>query len=159
YCAAARTIWPWAKRVKLTYWMLRHRVRTPLTRTDEEVESALSYIATTAEEARSATAFPTKVSASCVHCDHRIQCDAFAEAVRGKRDFVCADLADLDAVAKEREEVAALGKILAARKKELETVLKVHLKAAPELSLAGTRYRMVNTTRSTSYPLERTLDA
>jgi putative RecB family exonuclease len=65
-------------------------------------------------------------------------------AQAGKREFLCEDLADLEAVAREREEVARLAKALYARKEELEDILKAHLKEQDELVLGGVRYRMFN---------------
>jgi hypothetical protein len=74
----------------------------------------------------------------------------------GTRHFVCDDLENLEAVAKEREEVAKLVKILHVRKDELEDILKTQLKSKAELVLGGVRYRMFKTT-SQEYRLEPTL--
>jgi len=52
--------------------------------------------------------------------------------------------------------VARLAKVLYARKRELEDVLKAHLEDHDELVLAGVRYRMFNTTKL-EYPFEPTL--
>lgn len=49
-----------------------------------------------------------------------------------------------------------LAKVLYARKKELEDVLKTHLEDRDELVLAGVRYRMFNTAQL-SYPFDATL--
>jgi RecB family exonuclease len=156
YAAAAKRLWPWAKRVKLTYWLLRYGLRQETSRTDEALENALAYVEMLGRKTETATEFPPRLSTSCVHCDHRQQCPAYADALRGKREFQCEDLSDLEAVAREREEVATLAKALYARKEELEDVLKTHLKDQDELVLAGVRYRMFTTT-SHDYPLEPTL--
>ena len=59
-------------------------------------------------------------------------------------------------MAREREEVARLAKLLYARKSELEGVLKTHLAERDELVLAGVRYRMFNVTK-VEHPLARTV--
>lgn len=45
----------------------------------------------------------------------RQQCPAYAEALTGKRDVICESTDSLEAVAREREEVARLAKALYAR--------------------------------------------
>jgi putative RecB family exonuclease len=144
------------KKVKLTFWMLRHGVHQETVRTEEQLTDALVYVETLGRQMEAATEFPARLNANCSYCDHRQHCDAYADALRGKREFVCEDPGDLEAVAREREEVARLAKALYARKEELERILKAHLKERDELVLAGVRYRMFNTT-SLDYPLEPTL--
>lgn len=156
YHLAARQLWPWAKKVRLTFHMLRHGVRLRTERTVDQLEAAVAYVETLGAMTEEATEFPARLNTNCVYCDHRSQCPAYADALKGKRDIICEDTADLEAVAREREEVAQLAKVLYARKKELEDVLKAHLEDHDELVLAGVRYRMFNTTRL-DYPLEPTL--
>jgi len=156
YAAAAKRLWPWAKKVKLTFLMLRHGVRQETTRTEEQLADALTYVETLGRQTETATDFPPRLNLNCSYCDHRKRCPAYAEALKGKRDFICESVDDLTAVAREREEVARLSKALYARKAELEDVLKAHLKHQDELVLGGVRYRMFTTT-SIDYPLEPTL--
>jgi hypothetical protein len=66
------------------------------------------------------------------------------------------DESDLEMVAREREEVARLAKILYSRKEELDGILKGRLRESDQLVLAGVRYRMFNTT-SHEYQLESTV--
>lgn len=156
YEHAVRQLYPWAKTVKLTFWMLRHGVRIQTSRTADQLEAALRYIATLGEQTESAKEFPARLNPNCIYCDHRHDCPAYADALAGKRASVAKDMNDLASVAKEREEVARLSKILDARKRELETTLKAHLADNQELSVGGVRYSMLNVT-STRYPLEETL--
>ncbi|HMA95983.1 MAG TPA: PD-(D/E)XK nuclease family protein [Polyangiaceae bacterium] len=156
YEVAARRLWPWVKHVKLTFWMLRHSIRQSTSRTPEQLEAALTYVAALGAQTEKATEYPARLNLNCCYCDHRKACPAYEEALKGKRVFECDDLTNLEDVAKEREEVAALAKILHARKDELESVLKTQLKEKPELVLAGKRYRMFKT-ESAEYPLERTV--
>jgi RecB family exonuclease len=156
YEVAVRRLWPWAKKVKLTFWMLRHGVRQETTRTEEHLADALAYVETLGRQTETATEYPARLNSNCSYCDHRKQCPAYADALKGKREFIVEDLADLEGVAREREEVARLAKALYARKEELEDILKAQLKERDELVLGGVRYRMFATT-SLDYPLEPTL--
>ncbi len=156
YHVAAQRLWPWAKKVKLTFWMLRHGVRQETTRTEEQLADALAYVETLGRQTETATEYPARLNTNCSYCDHRKQCPAYADALKGKREFIVEDLADLEGVAREREEVARLAKALYARKEELEGILKAQLKERDELVLGGVRYRMFATT-SLDYPLEPTL--
>lgn len=156
YEVAVRRLWPWAKKVKLTFWMLRHGVRQETTRTEEQLADALAYVETLGRQTETATEYPARLNTNCSYCDHRKQCPAYADALKGKREFIVEDLADLEGVAREREEVARLAKALYARKEELEDILKAQLKERDELVLGGVRYRMFATT-SIDYPLEPTL--
>ena len=108
YEVAVRRLWPWAKKVKLTFWMLRHGVRQETTRTEEQLADALAYVETLGRQTETATEYPARLNTNCSYCDHRKQCPAYADALKGKREFLCEDLADLEAVAREREEVARL---------------------------------------------------
>ena len=157
YHLAARQLWPWAKRVRLTFDMLRHDLRMTTERDEEQLAAAVAYVETMGRMTEEAREFPARLNANCVYCDHRQDCPAYGAALQGQRSVICEDTGDLELVAREREEVARLSKILYARKQELEDVLKAHLDAHDELVLAGVRYRMFNAA-SKSYPLERTLE-
>lgn len=156
YHLAARKLWPWAKNVELQFHMLRHGVRINTRRTEEDLQAARAYVETLGVQTETAADYPARLNSNCIYCDHRQQCPAYAAAVQGERELICEDLEDLEAVAREREEVARLAKILGARKAELEKVLRAHLENIDQLDLGGVRYRMFNTTR-TEYPLEQTL--
>ncbi len=157
YETAVRRIWPWAKNVKLTFDMLRHGIRQQTERTSEQLDAALRYVETMGRMTEEATEFPARLNPNCIYCDHKQGCPAYAEALAGKREFICEDLEDLEAVGREREEVARLAKILYARKSELERVLKAQLKDQDELVLGGVRYTMFSSTKKT-HPLESTIE-
>ncbi len=157
YHLAAQELWPWARKVRLTFWMLRHGLRQTTERTDEDIDGTRRYVDTLGTTITKAREFPAKLNSNCIYCDHRQHCPAYADALQGKREFICEDTSDLEAVAKEREEVARLAKVLYARKGELEGVLKTALKDQDELVLGGVRYTMFKTSKS-DYPLDRTLE-
>jgi putative RecB family exonuclease len=157
YEIAVRQKWPWVKTVKLRFDMLRHGVRLSTTRTQAELDSALKYMETVGRMTEEATDYPAKVGAQCVHCDHRTHCPSYSEALTGKTTPLGADPEDLEAVAREREQVANLAKIMYARKSELEGILKAHLQEHDELTLAGVRYSLAATTSSITYPAKKVL--
>ena len=157
YHLAARQLWPWAKKVKLTFHMLRHDIRMVTARSQEQLDAAIKYVESMGEQTETADEFPARLNHNCIYCDHKAECPVYADALQGKRDFICEDLTDLEAVAKEREEVAQLAKVLYARKSDLEAVLKTHLEENDELVLGGVRYKMFNTTK-VEHPLGETLD-
>jgi RecB family exonuclease len=157
YEIAVRRMWPWAKKVRLTFAMLRHGVRMTTTRTEEQLTAALRYAETIGRMTEEATDFPARVSGNCVYCDHRAHCSAYADALSGRRAVLGADPDDLEAIAREREEVARLAKIMYARKSELEGVLRQHLQGEDSLVLAGMRYSLTPTTSGVAYPTSKTL--
>jgi RecB family exonuclease len=140
YALAAKELSPWVKKIKLTFWMLRHGIRMSTERTAEELAGVRRYVETMGTMIEQATEFPARINSHCVYCDHKRHCWAYAGALKGNREFLCEDTADIEAVAKEREEVANLAKVLYARKSELD----------------GVRYKMFNTTKL-EYPFEATL--
>ncbi|MBK8009818.1 MAG: PD-(D/E)XK nuclease family protein [Deltaproteobacteria bacterium] len=156
YHLAAQELWPWAKKVRLTFWMLRHGLRQTTERTADDIEGTRRYVETLGTTINKAREFPAKLNSNCVYCDHRKHCPTYADALQGKREFICEDNGDLEAVAKEREEVARLAKVLYARKGELEGVIKTALKEHDQLVLGGVRYTMFKTSK-TEYPLDRSL--
>ena len=157
YFMAARQLWPWAKNVRLAFSLLRHGIRMETVRTEEQLAAARDYIVSLAEQTEKATAFPARLNPNCIYCDHRRQCPAYREALEGKVEMVCEDPKDLQAVARERERVAHLAKILYARKSELENILKAQLADRDVLEVAGMVYQMSRTTQA-SYPVAATLD-
>jgi predicted NBD/HSP70 family sugar kinase len=122
-----------------------------------QLEGARRYVETIGHKSEDARDYPPRPNPNCVHCDHRAHCPAYASDVAGVRHVVCDDLDDLELVAREREEVARLSKVLAARKQELEAVLKSKLEHADEVVAGGMKYRML-VAASKQYPLDRTLD-
>jgi len=158
YAMAARELWPWAERIELQYDMLRHDLVLRSSRTSEELDAARRYVETIGERTERDAELAPRLSPRCVHCDHKEQCVAYGAALAGKRTAVAADDGDIEAVAREREEVACIAKAAYARKEHLEQVIKARLEDHEHLDLAGMRYEVVPTCR-VEYALEPTLEA
>lgn len=157
YAAAARILWPWAKTVRLSYWLLRHGVKQPVTRSEGQAEAALKYLVATARQIDEAEDYPARLGPNCQWCNWRAHCDAY-QAALADRSEVAAELPDvLEDVCAEREAVATRIKILNDRKRQLESIIRARLKEDDEVIGAGTRYQLYRTT-SLHYPLGPTLD-
>jgi putative RecB family exonuclease len=158
YHLAARELFPRAREVRLSFHLLRHGIRLVTNRTDEQVATLREYITTLARQIAEAMSFPPRLGPHCPSCDHRRACPAYHRALLGQREVVASHPTDLEAVGREREEVAHLARILYARKDELDGILKARLKDVDALELAGVTYSLANTTQIT-YPRHATVEA
>lgn len=156
YLMAVRELWPWAKKVRLVFHLLRHNMRMQTDRTDEQIDAAREYIVSIGGRTEGTDDFAPRLNPNCQYCDHRQHCPAYQEAVAGQVEVVKSSKGDLETIAREREQVANLAKILYARKAELERILKAQLEEQDTLELAGMVYRMSHSTQK-SYPVESTL--
>jgi RecB family exonuclease len=156
YELAARTLWPWVRRVELAFHMLRHNLVLETSRNEQQLEAARAYVAVTGRLIESATEFPARLNSNCPFCDHAQDCDEYQAALRGEGVPAQADLGDLEAVGRERKRLAAMVKILGSRKDALDKVLKTALDGRDAIVVDGTRYTLFPVGK-TSYPLEQTL--
>jgi RecB family exonuclease len=157
YAMAARALYPWAKKVRLSFYMLRHALRLETTRTPKALDSARQYVAELAEQMETASSFPARLNANCAYCDHRGDCDAYAQALRGEVHVDGIDPEKLDDLARARQQLTHTIKILNARKDELDAVIKDHLKEHDALVIGGVRFSMFPVTKNV-YPLRRTVE-
>ena len=127
YEAAVREAWPEVRTVRLTMWLLRHRLQQPAERTPEQLAAALAYVAVLGEQIAAATEFPAHLGPHCAWCDHRNDCIEYRDAVTGGHRIPAADLGDPAAVLQEREQVVAVNKLLAKRQRVLDKTLTEHL--------------------------------
>ncbi|MCP4677623.1 MAG: PD-(D/E)XK nuclease family protein, partial [Deltaproteobacteria bacterium] len=118
YCIAAKQLWPWAKNILLSFDMLRHGVTLTTTRTDEQLESALAYVETLSRLTEEVNDYPAKLNTNCVYCDHSKLCPVYNEVLQNRKTPDFEELTDIEDIAKEREELAKVAKILYARKKK-----------------------------------------
>ncbi|MCU0686197.1 MAG: PD-(D/E)XK nuclease family protein [Polyangiaceae bacterium] len=157
YALAARALWPWAREVRLTFVMLRHGpLRQHTTRTTADLEAVLAYAEVLGEAIERATEHPPRLGPNCAYCDYRRRCPAYAEALAGRRPGAMVDPDDLEAVAREREEVARVAKLTSARKAELDGILRTHVKEHGERTIDGVRYSLLHV-RHVRHPLGPTL--
>jgi putative RecB family exonuclease len=65
YDVAVRQLWPWVKKVKLTFWMVRHGIRQETSRTDEQRADALAYVETLGRQTETVEEFSARLNANC----------------------------------------------------------------------------------------------
>lgn len=159
YGLVARELFPWAKTIRFAFHMLRHGVVQATERTPASLLDTKEYIVALGRrtEAKDAT-FPPKLNSNCAYCDARGRCDAYKNALAKGYEPVKVDIADLEAVSRERTRVHILAKAAYARKEELDRLIKARLKDVPELVAGGYSYRMISISDVT-YPRDKTVGA
>lgn len=151
YAAAARQLWPWAKRVVLSYDMLRHGFKMRTERTEEQVDAGVKYMAAMGALTEQDREFVAQLNSFCSWCEFRRCCPEYMAAARGEIAYdTAATPKQLEDIAAERERINVALKAAEARKKELEAMLRPHLESHDEVILAGSSYSL-KTYNSTSY--------
>lgn len=153
YGLAARTLYPWAKRVSFRFDMLRHNLPQYAHRTAAVIDDAAGYVVAIGKRTEEDKNWYPRLDPNCKYCDHRLTCDAYKTVIDGKHPTIRpSDMDDMEAVLKERNEVRTLANLLYARQKELDKVVATRLKKEGEFQLAGFQCRYINP-QSTSYDL------
>jgi len=143
YDIAARQLFPEAHSVLTTFHNIRTRQKITVEHTSEQIDNTKLYIRSLVNQIESERNWAPKLHEFCVYCDDRPNCPAYQDALQGKRSTPVAEtLNDLEAVAREREDVARLYRILGKRKKELEEAIRPHLTNGP-IILGNVRYRLL----------------
>lgn len=154
YALAASKIYP-DESPLLAYDMLRHGYRQLTERTPADLESIERYIGTLAARVRRWQAgpapYPESLNTLCGWCPHRALCGSYQKALNeGELEDI--DPQDLDALAIERERVAAVEKIAKGRKYEIDTLLKTKIKEDGPVTAGGRVYKLSKTTKRTHDP-------
>lgn len=157
YDIAVRQLFPWVKKVKFRFDMLRHGKDQFTERTEEEREIAAGYIASTANQTEvEARPWPAKLGFLCNYCDHRERCDDYRAALAdgpGHDDRVDVSVENLILVSRERERLHNMNKVIEGRVKELDKTLKAKCGADGDLEVGEYTYRMI-TVNKASYAVE-----
>ncbi len=145
YGLVARRLYPWAKRISFSFHMLRHDTSQNTNRTAAEIDDAAGYIVALgkrSEERRSPEDWKPTLNANCSYCDHRRRCPLYAKILASKHEVTkVANWDDFHEVAKKREELHKLAKVLYARKGELDDLIKARLNYEGEFDAGGYHYR------------------
>lgn len=156
YGLAARSLYPWAKRVHFKFRMLRHDLDQEARRSAKTIDDAAGYVValgrmteTEVERAQKEKREPWQptLNENCAYCDYRRRCSKYAEAIEGRLDYPRAENPDdLVRVSIEREAVANIAKVAYGRRDELDKILKAaHEKAGQdELTVGERKYRFIN---------------
>ena len=157
YHAAARKLWPWAKNIKLSFEMLRHGVKLTTVRTEEQIDTAMAYVDTLAQMTEKMQTYTARLNNNCIYCDHSANCPEYQKAVKTETSQPIEQLTTIEEISQERERLAKVTKILYARKKRLDDMIRAHLADHSHLETNGMMYKMINTQKK-SYPIEKALD-
>lgn len=127
YNLAARAKWPGAEKYLCTLHMLRDGTSITVRHEPSQLEGFKSYIVATARQIESDRSWAPKLGPDCCFCHLRGECAAYQKAVKAHNHIAVESLEDLNAVAKEREQVAIHAKIFQKRLDEIDAVLEAHL--------------------------------
>jgi len=148
YGLAARKLYPWAKRVTFVFHMLRHDTHQGTERTSQEIDDAAGYVVALgkrSEEPRRADEWKPTLNPNCSYCDARRRCPLYEKILAGKHEVTkVANTADFGEVVATREELHKLAKVMYARKKELDDLIKAKLDREGEFDAGGYHYRYVS---------------
>lgn len=154
YAIAAARLYPWAEQVTLVLEMLRHRIELRTERDADALAHAAEYVVALARRIESEREFPAKVGGICATCGQQANCSAYQKAVADPGGPAAVELADVDAVIAERERVSGLAKILYARQKELDDVIKERIEESGPIQSNGRVYDVVRAAFDRDYPVE-----
>jgi putative RecB family exonuclease len=152
YSLAAQKLYPWARRIELSFEMLRHGIRQFTKRTDEELRAAHEYVRSLGARTERGP-YPPTLNTYCGTCDHRTRCDAYESALTKQLELVKVSTSDLASLAAEYDRVTKIAKAAYARQKTLEDILKAAIGEEESLQLGSVVYRLEQYF-STTYPVE-----
>jgi putative RecB family exonuclease len=143
YNLAARAEWPNSDRYFTTIVPLRFGGQIRIQHTDDELADIHLYTRSLIAQIEADKVFTPRLNSNCLYCGIRGSCRAYADALQGQPRTIAEDLSDLEAVARERQQVALLYKLIDARKQELDDAMRPHLKNVPEMIFDNIRYRLL----------------
>ena len=142
----------------VAFEMVRHGIRQQSRRDVHQLKEAMAYVESVGDQIEAAEEFPPTVSANCASCEFRRICPAYQKALTDKHEVAQVDGGDFEAVAKERERLAGLVKILSARKDEVEEIIRKGLDERDSIEAGGMKYRF-SSSISITYPIQGAVEA
>jgi len=142
----------------VAFEMVRHGIRQKSRRDAYQLKEAIAYVESVGDQIEAAEEFPATVSGNCATCEFRRICPAYAKALTDNHEATQIEAGDFEAVAKERERLAGLVKILSIRKDEVEEIIRKGLEETDSIEAAGMKYRF-SSSSSVSYPLNGAVEA
>jgi putative RecB family exonuclease len=143
YAIVARLLYPWAEDVRLSFHMLRHGPFVQRTdRTEQELDAVHEYLRAIGVRTERGP-YPARLNKNCGTCDWRSGCETYQAALAKKPSLVVVSRENMDALAEERERVAAIAKAAYARKEELDAVLREAVGDRESVTYAGHAYKVL----------------
>jgi RecB family exonuclease len=157
YSIAAKIIEPTATRLRSGLWLLRTGEPILISHTDTELVDWTDYIVTTARQIQTEKTWAPSLNVNCVYCSCSDECEEYKRALRGEKLFFAKDMHDYDTMAREREDINDILRILEARKKELTAAIKEFLASSGEGAEMGDVYYRLSRRPRDSFPIGETV--
>ena len=142
YALVARLLYPWAEEVRLSFHMLRHGPFVqPTSRSQRELDAVHEYLRAIGARTERGP-YPARLNRNCGTCDWRDGCETYKAALAKVPSLVKVTKENMEALAEERERVAAIAKAAYSRKEQLDAVLRDAVGDKEALPLAGHVYRV-----------------
>jgi hypothetical protein len=143
YALVARRLYPWAENVRLSFHMLRHGPFVQATdRTTRELEAVHDYLRAVGAQTERGP-YPARLNKNCGTCDWRDGCETYKAALAKVPSLVKVTKENMEALAEERERVAAIAKAAYSRKETLDAVLRDAVGDRESVTYAGHVYKVL----------------
>lgn len=158
YTIACQELYPWARKIKFGFDMLRFDVRLRTERNQDQLKIVEDYVSSIGKRSESLeSGYPAKLNSFCAWCDFRTRCPDYAKALSGELLDVVLNTDDIESLTRERERISAVAKIAEARKRTIEKHLKDYIQEHGPFSANGLSYSL-DQYFSKHYPLEKTIE-
>lgn len=159
YAWAARELYPWARRVQVSFELLRLGLTQPAPRSPDEVEAVPGYVGAMGTRTEMDVEWRPRVGPLCSYCDHRARCEGYAQALAQQVPTVVRR-EDLVHVVEVREGLKKIANLAYARQKELDAILRTEVERSEgHVFRAGGMVYTFQTWNETRYPREATIRA
>lgn len=147
YALVAERLWPWAKKVRFKFEMIRHGVAQEATRTRDDITATRRYLVDTAKlMEQTPRKWSGTTSVLCGWCNHRTDCSEYQDAlVNGAGEMATPEM--LYEISQERERLQQILAPLKKHKEMLDKVLTAELASQDRLNLGEYSYRMIHIPR------------
>lgn len=157
YSMAARIIEPAATRFHAGLWLLRTGEPILISHTETELVDWADYILTTVRQIQTEKEWAPTLNTNCIYCSCSSECSEYKRALRGDKLFFAQDMHDYDTMAKEREDISDILRILESRKKKLTEAIKGFLESSGAGAEMGEVYYSLSRRHRDSFPIGETV--
>jgi putative RecB family exonuclease len=157
YALALPSIEPTASRHYSGLYLLRTGEQILARYSDADMRSWTRYLLSLAHRLDEDREWKPRLNQTCVYCGAKDECPEYARALKGERILVAKDMNDFDGVAREREDVSDILRILEKRKEELTQVIKAFLESSGQGTEMGDSYYRLSRRSVDRYPLRETV--
>jgi len=157
YILAAKQAFPEADRITGALYMLESGTMLKTQRSNRDLAEDILFINAMAQQIRNDDQWLPTLNSDCIYCHLRGECDAYRDALKGPMPTIVEDESDLEALAIEREAVHLREKAAGTRKKEIDAIMKSHLKSSGAPLELGDWFFKLSQVPKKSYPTLETI--